>query len=232
MSKLPPHYLLDNQGVTMPRNPYFTMGTAPEQDILEDIIIESINIYGLDMYYIPRSLVAKDDLLGEDRLSEFKNSYPVVTYFESIDGFESSSYIQSKFGLSIEQTATLVIARKEWRNLVGRYGQSILPNRPAEGDLIYFPLTNGLFEIKFVNHQDPFYQLGKLYVYKLSVELFQYASERFSTGVEEIDVFESLKTFDDASNTVEVSDSYGDNDNMITHGTAVTFNDLDPFSGF
>jgi hypothetical protein len=217
----------------MPRNSYFTMGTGPERDILEDIIIESINIYGQDMSYIPRSLVAKDDILGEDRLSEFKNAYPVVTYFESVDGFEGSSYMQSKFGLTIEQTATLVIARKEWRNLVGRYGQTIIPDRPAEGDLIYFPLTGGLFEIKFVNHQDPFYQLGKLYVYKLSVELFQYSSERFSTGDNNIDVFESLKTYDEtSSNPVETPDSFGDNSSLISHGTDAIFSELDPFGGF
>jgi hypothetical protein len=95
----------------------------------------------------------------------------------------------------MEQSATLVVARRRWDQLVGRYGQTILPNRPCEGDLIYFPLTKGLFEIKFVKHQDPFYQLGKLYVYKLQVELFQYASEKIDTGIKEIDAFETLKTF-------------------------------------
>jgi hypothetical protein len=95
----------------------------------------------------------------------------------------------------MEQSATLVVARRRWDQLVGRYGVTQLPNRPCEGDLIYFPLTKGLFEIKFVKHQDPFYQLGKLYVYKLQVELFQYASEKIDTGIKEIDAFETLKTF-------------------------------------
>ena len=89
-----------------------------------------------------------------------------------------------------------MVARKRWQQAVAQYGQTILPNRPAEGDLLYFPLTGGLFEIKFVQHQNPFYQIGKLYTYKLDIELFQYASERIDTGYNVIDDFESLKTFD------------------------------------
>jgi hypothetical protein len=117
-------------------------------------------------------------------------------YFENVDGFGGNGAFMSKFGLMIEQSATLVVARKRWQQAVAQYGQTILPNRPAEGDLLYFPLTGGLFEIKFVQHQNPFYQIGKLYTYKLDVELFQYASERIDTGYNAIDDFESLKTFD------------------------------------
>lgn len=180
----------------MTRNVYFSHGTKNEQYLLEDIILESISIYGSDFYYIPRSLVAKDEILGEDRLSHFKTAYPIEMYLETVDGFEGQGAFIQKFGLMMEQSATLTVARRRWDQLVGRYGQTQLPNRPCEGDLLYFPLTGGLFEIKFVQHQDPFYQLGKLYVYKLNVELFQYASERLDTGLKEIDAFESLKTFD------------------------------------
>lgn len=180
----------------MTRNVYFSHGTKNEQYLLEDIILESISIYGSDFYYIPRSLVAKDEILGEDRLSHFKTAYPIEMYLETVDGFDGAGAFIQKFGLMMEQSATLTVARRRWEQLVGRYGQTQLPNRPCEGDLLYFPLTNGLFEIKFVQHQDPFYQLGKLYVYKLQVELFQYASERIDTGLKEIDVFESLKSFD------------------------------------
>lgn len=180
----------------MTRNVYFSHGTKNEQYLLEDIILESISIYGSDFYYIPRSLVAKDEILGEDRLSHFKTAYPIEMYLETVDGFEGQGAFIQKFGLMMEQSATLTVARRRWEQLVGRYGQTQLPNRPCEGDLLYFPLTNGLFEIKFVQHQDPFYQLGKLYVYKLNVELFQYASERLDTGLKEIDAFESLKSFD------------------------------------
>jgi hypothetical protein len=179
----------------MARNVYFTQGTANEQYLLEDLIVESIQIWGQDFTYIPRTLVAKDEILGEDRLSTFNAAFPIEMYLESVDGFEGQGAMIQKFGLMMEQSATLTVSRRRWEQLVGRLGYGQLPNRPSEGDLLYFPLTGGLFEIKFVQHQDPFYQLGKLYVYKLSVELFQYSSERITTGIPEIDVFETLKSF-------------------------------------
>lgn len=179
----------------MTTNVYFTQGTINEQRMMEDIIIESLSIYGQRLYYIPRSLVSKDDILGEDRLSEFKSMFEVEMYFENVDSFDGQGAFIQKFGLMMEQSATLVVARRRWEQLVGRYKQTTLPNRPNEGDLLYFPLTGGMFEVKFVKHQDPFYQLGKLYVYKLQVELFQYSSERIDTGVAEVDAFETLKTF-------------------------------------
>lgn len=180
----------------MARSVYFSNGIRSEQLTYEDIIVESISIYGQDFYYIPRTLVGKDEILGEDRLSQFKNAYSIEMYLETHDGFEGQGAFIQKFGLMMEQSATLTVARRRWEQLVGQHNLSILPNRPAEGDLLYFPLTGGLFEIKFVTHQDPFYQAGKLYVYKLQVELFQYASEHITTGIKEIDVFETLKSFD------------------------------------
>lgn len=214
----------------MAKNVYFAQGTSNEQLLYEDIIIESLEIYGVEMYYIPRTLIAKDEILGEDRLSEFNNSYAICAYFEQIDNFEGQGSFIQKFGLMVEQSATLVIARRSWELTVGRYGQSILPNRPAEGDLIYFPLSKGLFEIKYVQHQDPFYQIGKLYVYKLQVELFQYGSERITTGIEEIDTFETLKSFDVTVNpNVDVPDNYGKNAVFGTKSTDVIFNEANPF---
>lgn len=176
-------------------NTYFTQGTTNEQYLIEDIIIESLKIYGKEFYYIPRTLVSKDDILGEDRLSTFNSLYPIEMYMENVDSFDGQGAFIQKFGLMMEQSATLVVARRRWEQLIGRFGSTTLPNRPNEGDLIYYPMTKGLFEIKFVKHQDPFYQLGKLYVYKLQIELFQYASERIETGMDEVDAFESLKTF-------------------------------------
>ena len=130
----------------------------------------------------------------------------------------------------VEQSATLVVARRRWEQMVGRYGATTLPNRPNEGDLIYFPLSKGLFEIKFVQHQDPFYQLGKLYVYKLQVELFQYSSERIDTGIEEIDVFETLKTNDvNQQSDIDVVQSFGDNNQFKTQGADIIFSSSNPF---
>jgi len=176
-------------------NVYFSHGTRNEQYLVEDLIIESLRMYGNEVMYIPRTLVSKDEILGEDRLSKFTSSFPIEMYFENVDSFAGQGAFIQKFGLMMEQNATLVVARRRWDQFVGRYGATIVPNRPCEGDLIYFPLSKGLFEIKFVAHQDPFYQLGKLYVYKLQVELFQYASELIDTGNTSIDTFESLKTF-------------------------------------
>lgn len=176
-------------------NVYFSQGTRNEQYLIEDLIIESLRIYGQEVMYIPRTLVSKDDILGEDRLSQFKSAFPIEMYFENVDSFGGQGAFIQKFGLMVEQSATLVVARRRWEQFVGRYGVTIVPNRPNEGDLIYFPLSKGLFEIKFVQHQDPFYQLGKLYVYKLQVELFQYSSERIDTGIAAVDAFETLKTF-------------------------------------
>ena len=180
----------------MPRSVYFSHGTRSEHLLHEDIIVESIGIYGQNFYYIPRELVAKDEILGEDRLSKFKKAFAIEMYLENAEGFEGQgAFIQRFGGMMMEQSATLTVARRRWEQLVGRFGATTIPSRPNEGDLLYFPLTDGLFEIKFVQHQDPFYQIGKLFVYKLEVELFQYASERMETGVKQIDDFETLKSF-------------------------------------
>jgi hypothetical protein len=214
----------------MARNSYFTQGTVNEQNLMEDIIIESMKIYGQDMFYIPRKLISKDEILGEDRLSEFTSSYPIEMYFENIDSFDGQGAMLQKFGLMMEQSATLVVARKRWTQLIGVHGETIIPTRPCEGDLLYFPLTKGLFEIKFVKHQDPFYQIGKLYVYKLQVELFQYASERIETGIPDIDVFETLKTFDTTKEAdIDIPDSFGDNNKFKEESIDVFFDTSNPF---
>ena len=210
-------------------NVYFTHGTRNEQYLLEDLIIESISIWGQEFYYIPRTLVAKDDILGEDRLSQFKDAYRIDMYLETVDGFEGQGAFIQKFGLMMEQSATLTVARRTWERLVGKH-ETIIPGRPAEGDLLYFPLTKGLFEIKFVEHQDPFYQLKNLYVYRLQVELFQYSSETIETGIPEIDVFETIKTFDVAQqNDIDIPDSYGNNNEFKKQAIDLVFNTNNPF---
>lgn len=214
----------------MTRNVYFSHGTKNEQYLLEDLIVESLSIYGCDFYYIPRTLVGKDEILGEDRLSKFKTAFPIEMYFENVDGYEGQGAFIQKFGLMIEQSATLTVARRRWDQMVGRYGQTIIPTRPCEGDLLYFPLTNAMFEVKFVQHQDPFYQLGKLYVYKLQVELFQYSSEHIQTGLKEIDKFEALKSYDVAvENLVDAPMSYGDNEKFQEAALDVVFDTNNPF---
>ena len=201
-------------------NVYFTQGTKNEQYLMEDLIIESLRIYGQEVMYIPRTLVSKDEILGEDRLSQFKSAFPIEMYFENVDSFGGQGAFIQKFGLMMEQSATLVVARRRWEQFVGRYGVTTVPTRPNEGDLIYFPLSKGLFEIKFVQHQDPFYQLGKLYVYKLQVELFQYASEAIDTGIPAVDAFESLKTFN--TNTTRNPNGQVKTITIVNAGTGYT----------
>ena len=180
--------------------------------------------------YIPRSFVGKEDLFGEDRLSRFKNAYPIIMYMENSDGgFQGQGAFASKFGLMMEQSATLTVARRTWTQAVGRYGETILPNRPAEGDLLYFPMTGGLFEIMFVQHQDAFYQLGKLYTYKLTVELFRYSSEVMETGVTEIDSFMENKSADVTLNAPEVPDNFGNNSKFRQKADDFVFDVNNPF---
>jgi hypothetical protein len=214
-------------------NVYFTNGTRNEQYLLEDLIIESISIWGQEFMYIPRKLVAKDDILGEDRLSKFENAYLIDMYLENVDGFEGQGAFIQKFGLMMEQSATLTVARRTWERIVGKHSGNMLPNRPSEGDLLYYPLTKGLFEIKFVEHQDPFYQLKKLYVYRLQVELFQYASERIETGVPAIDIFETLKSNSiDTQSGIEPINVYGsnsNNSNFTQEAENIVFDTNNPF---
>lgn len=198
-------------------NPYFNQGNSTEQGLLEDLIIEAIQAKGQEFFYIPRVLIAKNEILGEDRLSKYQNAYPVEMYLETPLGFGGQGSFISTFGNILDSTATLTLARRRWEQVIGTHGTSILPERPAEGDLLYFPLTGGLFEIKFCKHQSQFYQLSHLYVYTLEVKLFQYSSERMETGVPEVDIFETLKTFDTTKQThIDVPDSFGDNEKAKT----------------
>ena len=186
----------------MATNFYFlngnTSGTTNEQRLLEDLIIESIKIYGHDVYYLPRRTMKQDDVLGEDVLSRFENAYPLEMYLTNVDGWEGDNELFTKFGIQVTHQATFVVSRRRWDDVVGGNPDELLqlPERPAEGDLIYFPKTNSMFEIKFVQHLNPFFQLGKFYIYSMSCELYQYSSEQFDTGVKEIDAVEGPSSQD------------------------------------
>ena len=154
---------------------------------MEDLIIECLKIYGFDTYYIPRKEKNEDLILNEDVLNTYTFAQPLEMYLENVDGFGGDGELLTKFGLEIRDTATFIVSRRRWDNVIGQFGDTILTNRPAEGDIIYFPLTKSFFEIKKVEARDPFFQVGQLYVYKLYCELMQYSSERFDTGIDEID---------------------------------------------
>lgn len=162
-------------------------GRSSEQLLMEDIIIECLKIYGFDTYYIPRATVNEDKILGEDVLNQYTSAYPLEMYMQNVTGFEGDGDLLTKFGVEFRDTATFVVARRRWDEVIARSGDAVLTTRPAEGDIVYFPLTKAFFEIKRVDATDPFFQVGKLYVYKLQCELMQFSSERFDTGVSEID---------------------------------------------
>jgi len=168
----------------MPRNVYFSQAVKSEQNLYEDLIVESLKIYGQDVYYIPRTLVNRDNILNEDPSSKFDDAYIIEAYIENVDGFEGSGDLYSKFGLEIQDEATFIISRKSWNHSVGLYEDRQKPN---EGDLIFLPMTNAFFEITFIEHEQPFYQLSNLPVYKLSCARFEYSDEEFETGISEID---------------------------------------------
>jgi|TARA_B110000259_G_scaffold184813_1_gene232622 hypothetical protein len=179
----------------MPRSVYFSQSVASEQSVYEDLIIESLKIYGQDVYYIPRTIVDRDTILGEDKASKFDDAYMIEAYIENPEGFDGSGDLYQKFGLEIRDEATFIIARKQWTNLVGVWNNNVETIRPMEGDLIFLPMTNKFFEISFVEHEQPFYQLSNLPVYKLNCSLFEYNEEDFDTGVGEIDVTEIKNSY-------------------------------------
>ena len=208
----------------MTTNKYFSNFTyGREQDTQDDLIVESIKIYGQDVKYMPRTLVKEDDLFGEDILSKFETAVDLEMYIKNTTGFEGEGDFLSKFGLEIRDQVTFTMARKRWDQITteklidevgfnyqietantGAYsnshslmletgsanGYSITSSRPNEGDLIFFPLNEKLYEIKFVEHEEIFYPHGKLYTYDLACELFQYSSQQLDTGNTAIDSLE------------------------------------------
>lgn len=174
----------------MARNVYFSQTVKSEQNLYEDLIVESLKIYGQDCYYLPRNMVSRDMILNEAIESKFDDAYMIEMYLENVDGFEGDGALMTKFGLEIRDQATFVVSKRTWEKLVGIWNNGIISNRPAEGDLIYLPLSKSFMEIKFVDHQSPFYQLSKFPVYKLRCEVFEYSNEEVKTGIAELDALE------------------------------------------
>lgn len=171
----------------MPRNVYFSQAVKSEQNLYEDLIIESLGIYGQDVYYIPRTIVNRDSVLNEDPASTFDDAFLMEMYIENAEGFEGEGDLYSKFGLQIKDTATFIVSRRRWDDRVGPFSSQVENPKPAEGDLIFLPMTNSFFEINFIEDEQPFYQLSNIPVYKLECSLFEYNDEDFETGVETID---------------------------------------------
>lgn len=200
----------------MATNLYFSQGVRSEQSLYEDIVIESLKMYGQDIYYLPRDIVNEDRILGEDVPSRFNSSYKIEMYIENIEGFDGEGDLFTKFGVQIRDAATFIVSRRRWRQTVARFDNEIQSVRPREGDLLYIPFSKKIFEIMHVEHEQPFYQLQNLPTFKLRVELFEYNDEDFDTGIPEIDGIEdtgytvNLTLVDSADNDFVVG-------NTITH---------------
>ena len=167
----------------MARNPNFSQKVKSEQNLYEDIIIESMKIYGQDVYYLPRTIVNENTILGEDVASSFTSSYKIEMYLENTEAFDGEGDLFTKFGVEIRDEATFIVARKRWSQTVASSSNSITVLRPKEGDLIWLQLSNKLFEILHVEHESPFYQLSNLPTYKMRCQLFEYSGEDIDTGI-------------------------------------------------
>mgnify|MGYP003110177403 CR=1 FL=1 len=172
-------------------NPFFQNGTAGEQSLIQSLVNEQIKMYGIEVYYMPRKYLTKFTVIKEVIQSEFDNAYPIEAYVDSYDGYAGEGTILSKFGIQEKDDLTLIVSRERFEDYITPLIKNLpnieLATRPKEGDLIYFPLGERLFEIKYVEHEQPFYQLQKNYVYQLRCELFRYEDEVIDTGVETID---------------------------------------------
>ena len=179
----------------MARNLYFSEKVRSEMDLYADLVIEALKIYGQDVYYLPRDLVNEDVLLGDDVASRFPTSHKVEMYIENVEGFDGEGDLFTRFGVEIRDEATFVVSRTRFSAQVRRPDNDIATDRPTEGDLIYLPLANKMFEIQHVEHEQPFYQIENLPVYKMRCTLFEYSGEDFDTGIEDIQDIEKTGSY-------------------------------------
>ena len=171
----------------MARNVYISHGTKSEQSLYDDLIIEAMKIYGHDVYYIPRKIAQINGILNEDVLSSFDSAFKLEMYIESYEGMEGDGKLFSKFGFEVRDQLTFVVSNRRWNSMVGRFGYTQGAVRPREGDIIYLPLSKGLFEVRYVEDKKPFYQLAHVPTFKLTCELFEYSNQEIDTGIKAVD---------------------------------------------
>ena len=207
----------------MATNQYFNnYGTnTPDQRLVESIIIESIKVYGIDVRYLPRTMVNEDTIFGEDRVSQFNAARIIEMYIKNVDGFEGEGTFVSNFGLEVRDQITLTVSIRRWKEL--NFEGNDRDIEPKAGDLIYFPLTDGLFQIMHVQDTNTFYQTGALQTFDLVCEVFAYSDEKIDTGGETIDDIERqqsfVRTFELASSPTPGTFQVGE---TVTGGTSAT----------
>ena len=167
----------------MALNPFFLQGSQSEQRLVQSLINEQLQIYGVEVIYLPRTILSKDEILTEVQSSSFNDNYAIEAYINTYDGYSGAGDIMTKFGVSLKDELTVTISKERFEDFISTFladmpaSEREVATRPCEGDLIFFPLGQRLFEIKFVEHEQPFYQLGKNYVYQLKCELFELEDE-------------------------------------------------------
>ena len=177
----------------MPLNPFFLQGSASEQRLVQDLINEQLRMYGIEVYYLPREIISRKTVFQEIQSSEFDDNYLIEAYVNTYDGYTGGGDVLTKFGMQLKDELVVTISKERWEDYIapflamGDAYETELAHRPREGDLIYFPLGGRFFEVKFVEHENPFYQLQKNYVYELQCELFEYENEVIDTDIAEID---------------------------------------------
>ena len=176
----------------MALNPFFLQGTSSEQRLVQNLVNEHLRFHGVEVTYIPRKYVNRKTILEEVQTSKFDDNYAIEAYVNNFDGYSGAGDVLTKFGVSVRDELILTISKERFEEFIAAFlmssdDEDIVKNRPREGDLVYFPLGERLFEIKYVEHEDPFYQLGKNYVYQLKCELFEYEDEVIDTSIDIID---------------------------------------------
>lgn len=225
---------------------------SQEQLLIDDLVVESIKIYGHDSYYMPRQIHALDEVYGEDSSSRYTSFFNIELYIKNVEGFEGEGEFLSKFNLEIRDRITFTIAKRVYDNEIATVEAT---TRPQEGDLIYFPLTKKLYQVKFVEMEPVFYQFGALQMYDLQCELFEYSGELLQTGLFEVDdlmarysyITSSYAIYTEDRNYYSLTDEEGfklsnefdlntvdpisDNDEIQAESdTFVDFSEIDPFS--
>ena len=175
----------------MALNPHFLQGSRGEQRLIQSLVNEHLKIYGVEVTFIPRKFVNQSSIIEEVQASKFDDNFLIEAYVENYDGYAGAGDVLTKFGMSLRDEVTLVISKERFEEFIAPFMDADedieLSSRPREGDLVFFPLGQRLFEIKFVEHEEPFYQLGSNYVYKLKCELFEYEDEVIDTSIDRID---------------------------------------------
>jgi hypothetical protein len=205
---------------------------SQEQNLIEDLVIESIKIYGHEVWYCPRTVTVEESIFKEDQLAAFNNAYSIEMYIKNVEGFEGEGDFLSKFGLQIRDRITFTVSRRSFTDEVTGL------TRPKEGDMVFFPLTSKGYVVRFVEHEAIFYQMGSLQTFDLVCELFEFNQETFNTGVDIIDDTYNDLSFAMANNTQQVTqfnistiDKQAQNEEFETKGSDILdFTEINPFS--